>query len=282
LWSETTSLVRDAAAASGQGLDQIGIWACLEGGWRLTSSRGRGILEAGGFAVIDLAEPMEMFPISREGQDVVFWGPRLGFGREGAELMLANGGIFPPNGGRVGLLNCAFAWSGARMNVATPSEFGDVMGLLTGLSTAALTSGDSRADALRGRRATPLARARAFIDAHLKSRELNPEMIAGTVGVSRARLYRLFEPYGGISLYIRRRRLGRLYADLQRLEYSDVPTARLALSWGFGSASAFEKAFTQTYGITPAAHRRGTTSAIARLDTKAEAPSMSDLIRLIL
>ncbi len=65
-----------------------------------------------------------------------------------------------------------------------------------------------------------------------------------------SRLYRLFEPFGGISSYIRRQRLLRTRDALS--DSSDTrPIARIAEQWGFFDASAYSRTFRYEFGISP-------------------------------
>ena len=52
---------------------------------------------------------------------------------------------------------------------------------------------------------------RRMIDANLHDRSLGPDFLCRTLGISRAKLYRMFEPLGGVSFYIQQRRLTRAY-----------------------------------------------------------------------
>ena len=55
---------------------------------------------------------------------------------------------------------------------------------------------------------------RRFIDRNLAAPKLGPEMIAASFGLSRSTLYRLFEPTGGLSAYIRDVRMRRAYEEI--------------------------------------------------------------------
>jgi len=57
---------------------------------------------------------------------------------------------------------------------------------------------------------------RRFIDRNLKSPELSPEMIARNFGLSRASLYRLFEPGGGID------HLANAHALMRRVDRGEI------------------------------------------------------------
>jgi AraC-like DNA-binding protein len=94
-----------------------------------------------------------------------------------------------------------------------------------------------------------LARARQFIDQHAgESLEINA--VASAACVSRATLYRLFQPFGGVSEYIWRARL-----ELARRRLSD-PSIRgnigaIAGDAGFESGAHFSRRFVQAYGFSP-------------------------------
>ena len=98
--------------------------------------------------------------------------------------------------------------------------------------------------------ATLLGRARRLIDGKLASPDLTSEMLCAELGVSRSRLYRLFEPLGGIASYIRRQRLLRIRAALSD-SMDGRSISRIAGQWGFVDASAFSRAFRHEFGISP-------------------------------
>lgn len=95
-----------------------------------------------------------------------------------------------------------------------------------------------------------IERARRLIDLRLAQADLTPETLCTELGVSRSRLYRLFEPFGGISAYIRRQRLLRTREGLS--DSSDMrPIARIAEQWGFLDASAYSRTFRHEFGMSP-------------------------------
>ncbi|MCO5063891.1 MAG: helix-turn-helix domain-containing protein [Rhizobiaceae bacterium] len=98
--------------------------------------------------------------------------------------------------------------------------------------------------------ATLLARARRLIDSRLTDHELSPEMLCASLGTSRSRLYRLFEPLGGVASYIRKRRLLRTRDALSDIA-DGRSIARIAEQWGFLDASAYSRTFRNEFGISP-------------------------------
>jgi AraC family transcriptional regulator len=74
-------------------------------------------------------------------------------------------------------------------------------------------------------------------------------------GFSRSHFMRLFQAAVGFSVteYVRRRRLSRAAEDLA----AGRSVLDVAIEWGYGSQAAFTRAFTRTFGLSPAAYARG-------------------------
>jgi AraC-like DNA-binding protein len=96
-----------------------------------------------------------------------------------------------------------------------------------------------------------------YIDANLNARNLNPANLAQAFGLSRASLYRLFEPVGGVASYIRVRRLERVRETIKEPGLMNRRIAPAAYSSGFKSIAAFNRAYRQAFGETPRQSRRG-------------------------
>jgi AraC-like DNA-binding protein len=92
---------------------------------------------------------------------------------------------------------------------------------------------------------------RHHIDQNLRSPALGVEHLAMTFGLSRASLYRLFEPVGGVASYIRKSRLNRTYQDIVAAEYSNRRIGPIAYRMGFKNLSAFNRLFKAAYGVSP-------------------------------
>ena len=118
--------------------------------------------------------------------------------------------------------------------------------------------------------ATVLERARRLIRANLSAPDLGPDKLCRDLGVSRSRLYRLFEPLGGVMRYIQRQRLLAAHAMLSRPDGS-AHILQIAESVGFMDASGFSRAFRQEFGYTPREARDAASIGIPR----APAPNRS-------
>ncbi|GLS43626.1 helix-turn-helix domain-containing protein [Methylobacterium brachythecii] len=99
-----------------------------------------------------------------------------------------------------------------------------------------------------------IALAEQAIRNNLASPDLTPEMIANEIGVSRATLYRMFAPYGGIMRSVQERRLLAIRAALSDpLETRRL--SRLAADHGFSGNVHFSRSFRAQFGITASEFR---------------------------
>lgn len=88
----------------------------------------------------------------------------------------------------------------------------------------------------------------AHIDANLHDDALSPNSICADLGLSRATLYRLFKPVGGVAEFIRVRRLETAMRLLVAPQNRHVGIAEIAFGCGFKSLSSFSKAFRNHFG----------------------------------
>ncbi|MEG3639874.1 helix-turn-helix domain-containing protein [Magnetococcus sp. PR-3] len=108
-----------------------------------------------------------------------------------------------------------------------------------------------------------LLQARNYIEQNLCSEKLTPQAIALGLGLSRASLYRLFEPLGGVAAYIRNRRIKRAFRLLVSPPNPDAVQriTDVAFAVGFNDVAQFSRLFKDQYGITPSeARKQGTKS----------------------
>ncbi|MGV9674868.1 helix-turn-helix domain-containing protein [Nocardia sp. NPDC003482] len=101
-------------------------------------------------------------------------------------------------------------------------------------------------------------RVKAYIEQHLSDPALSPNDIAAAAHISTRYLHKLFQAENeSVALYIRRRRLTRVRAELLERRWAHLSIATLAHRNGFGDISGFHRVFRATYGISPGALRRG-------------------------
>lgn len=119
-------------------------------------------------------------------------------------------------------------------------------GLINGLLT---TRPDEEQRAALDRATLPAMQ--QFIERHLHDPELGTAMLCRTFHCSRARLYRLFKPLGGIARHIRDRRLQRCFDQLVLADGNVPPINAVAGSCGFHDPSHFHRVFKARFRMTP-------------------------------
>ncbi|WP_085597933.1 MULTISPECIES: helix-turn-helix domain-containing protein [unclassified Pseudomonas] len=119
------------------------------------------------------------------------------------------------------------------------------------VSAALAPSAQSLAEAEGPINRTLLQRVRRFIEAHLRSAELSPQLICREVGISRAQLYRLFAEESGVVAYIQQCRLDRVRRILESPLGANQRISALAFDHGFKSESHFSRVFRQAFGYSP-------------------------------
>lgn len=101
-----------------------------------------------------------------------------------------------------------------------------------------------------------LMQIKRFIDANLHSEFLTADAIARQNGVSRSKLYTMFERHGGVAAYIRTRRLQHAFHMLRDPSRRHRPLYDIALEAGYNNDAAFCRAFKNHFEITPGEVRR--------------------------
>lgn len=118
---------------------------------------------------------------------------------------------------------------------------------------AACLNGAGRA--ARGKPVAPmppvLQRIKRYILDHLHDPTLAPDTIAIRLGVSRSRLYEIFEPEGGVLTYLRVMRLKAAFDALRDPHQAGRPIEDIALAAGYRNSAMFCRAFKCMFDVTP-------------------------------
>lgn len=90
----------------------------------------------------------------------------------------------------------------------------------------------------------------AHVEAHLLDPGLSQEALCRAFHMSRATLYRLFQPLGGVAAFVQERRLARIHAALlDPARHHHL--GRLSEEHGFASQSHMSRAYKARYGTSP-------------------------------
>lgn len=122
---------------------------------------------------------------------------------------------------------------------------------------------------------------RRYIEQHIALTELGPDHLCKMFALSRASLYRLFEPIGGVTDYIRTRRLRAAFDMLANDTNRSV--GEIAYACGFSDISAFSRAFRHQFGMSPSEVREiGDRGPLARHTAeKQSGASVHDWLRTV-
>jgi AraC-like DNA-binding protein len=156
-----------------------------------------------------------------------------------------------------------------RANAISSEEMDALCDGVVALIVNALTPAFARLTTSDARSSASLAIIRRHIDQHLTQPGLNADSLAKRFGLSRASLYRLLEPVGGVAGYIRRARLERAHQELMTNENASRRIGPIAYSVGFRNVSAFNRLFKAHYGVSPRQARERTPHFAPALPTPA-------------
>ncbi|MES0883267.1 helix-turn-helix domain-containing protein [Roseibium sp. SCP14] len=97
---------------------------------------------------------------------------------------------------------------------------------------------------------------RRFISANLVNPELGPNFIMRSLGISRSRLYALFESDGGVAAYVRNQRLRLIKLRLADPSHDRFSIQQLMFEAGFASSASFSRLFRQQFGMSASEFRQ--------------------------
>lgn len=241
---------RTAQTIARSGIDTLSLLVYAEGGCGL-HIEGRSVeLHVGDICVLDMTRRHALRAPDHKSLSIVM--PRALLAPHVADIDGLHGLILR----RSTPLN-ALLFGHLRTLYAEAPALGLSEGRAAARATAALVaafagaSADGRDAIAQTAAAASLQAARRTIEANLHDPNLGPEFVCRRLGMSRARLYRLFEPIGGVSHYIQQRRMTHVYQALTDPAYACERVAAIAARSGFSSVSVFSRAFRRAYGVSP-------------------------------
>lgn len=144
-------------------------------------------------------------------------------------------------------------------------------------------SADTQETAAAAKRGALLLTIKRYIDASLADPGLlTVDRITREFHVSRATLVRMFEPLGGLTGYIRERRMFRCFAEITSPAHGHRAISGIAYSWGFSNEAAFSRAFRRVFDMSPReARSEGTLAQVAaqRGRSGSNGPTVAQWIR---
>lgn len=247
---------RTAAHIARGGMDHYHITLCLNGQMRFSSGRRDIALRPGDICLIDMAQPNRTV-LTGEGDDcsrlVALIVPRPVLAPRLAHPDSATAILLPQADRRARLLADQFAAlcqqpddAGVATEMQAAAEaMCDVIAEVAGRSA------DAHGTAGRAERRMLLAAIKLHIDARLETGAVSAENLGRRFHLSRASLYRLFGPDGGLARYVQDQRLNRALRLLIAPDTRGNRLIDLAVDLQFSGDSTFVRAFRRQFGMTP-------------------------------
>jgi AraC-like DNA-binding protein len=242
-------LFRTPHAIGGRLLDQFGFRLVVSGTTEIATSRGAAIARPGDFQVIDLQKPAQLAcgTGTETFSEITLWLPRPRLQALIGDEHHLHGSVLRAEQPAVRVLASALQSAVAEGDRLSASVIDD---LSTGFAALAAAAG-RQASSLVAAPQDSLVVICRYIESNLGSRDLGVAALVRTFGLSRASLYRLFEPVGGVAAYIRSRRLERAHQEICTAGLDSRRIAPIAYQSGFKSIAAFNRAYRETYARTP-------------------------------
>ena len=252
---ERANLVGRPFVAGGRSPDHLGFCLLLDGAIEAQADSAPVIAEAGDIVLLDLREPMRLVFGAQGSTTSAFtlWVPRAHLPtqlstRSGIHGLLAKA-ISPG----ITVAAAAFRALLTQLDSITVEEMDELVAGVVALSGNAigLCAASKASQPKPPAPLDTLVTLCRYVEDNLSARDLGAAELAATFGLSRASLYRLFEPVGGVASFIRERRLARAHHKLTRPGLQNLRIGPIAYQTGFHSIAAFNRAFRAAYGETP-------------------------------
>lgn len=275
--SSPTLFVRGHREIARSGLDCITVLTYLSGGFVLQADGSESEVRNGDIALLDMTRPSVL-------RTTAFTHVAITLSRSMIEPLVAHPGGLHGCILRAGTpLNTVLAGAMLTLHATSPElssaeRHAASHGIAALVASAAGSSREGRDRLARTAARLSLNALRRMIEDNLADPALGPDWLVRRFGISRATLYRLFEPLGSVRHYIQQRRLARAYQSLIGAHPTDERVSALAARFGFSSNAVFSRAFKDRFAMSPSALRAITA---ARRDDEALAPSGKDAFREI-
>ncbi|THD58088.1 AraC family transcriptional regulator [Phenylobacterium sp.] len=232
------------------GLDHICVLIYTQGGCSLDLEGRSAEVHAGDACFLDLSRPVTLRAPDYASLTLIL--PRATLQAYVADLDALHGRILrkshPLNAMLVSHLQMLFAQA-PTLNAADGAVAAKGAAALVAAFVGA--SEDGRDLIARSKPAATLPTFRQHIEKHLGDLDLGPDSLCQRFGVSRATLFRAFEPMGGVRRYILQRRLARARRLIVDPADAHRRVGSIALQCGFGNTSVFSRAFQSAFGLSP-------------------------------
>lgn len=225
--------------------DHVGIQLFLSGRNQCENGGRDFVLDPTGIFAVNLGYEVDALCSDAEVLSIVL--PRERISEDLPALADARGQLFDAGSTSGKLLGGFLHLLRTTMPGATAEDAPVLSEALIGLLRTLLGGDTNSAEAHAGVRAA----VQKHIDRNLGMRNLGTESICAHFQMSRATLYRILKPSGGVREYIQRRRLMAVFRALASPANMERGIFEIALDYGFGNPSHLSTRFRDHFGMTP-------------------------------
>lgn len=254
-WSTGNRFVRSKSKIAGSGPDHYIVQLLVRGKSAVTGGAPEGDWPVGSVRLLDMTRPVETRADAFENLSLIL--PRSALDPLLSTPADLHGIVLAPQSNGAIILSGFMRTLADRAALLTPPEAEAMSQAAAALVASSFgPSALGRDTARSAGAAVTRAMVQGFIEARLGDRGLNATPICTHFGLSRATLYRLFEPLGGVNAYVRTRRLNRAYRALRGALNSQTRVSTIASDLGFQSLASFSRDFRARFGVSPRDVRR--------------------------
>jgi len=249
-YSSAETLDRTARTIARSNIDHISLTVHTQGGFSLDAEGRATELRTGDICVLDMTRRSRLR--SSEYKSLTLVLPRTSLEPHVADLDALHGKILPRSNPLNAMLTAHMRSLRAQApSLAMAEIHAAAQGTTALIAAFAGASSDGRETIAHVAARASLDACRRMIEANLNDPRMGPEFLCAKLGVSRAKLYRMFEPLGGVTLYIQRRRLMRAYRMIVDPAHAHERIGVIAARCGFDDVSVFSRAFRQAHAMSP-------------------------------
>lgn len=252
--SSALAFDRDIALVAASGLDHLLVQLYVEGGFDGMAADQPVHVSAGDIVIFDLAHGLATQASDFTNISVLV--PRAFFAHLYDNISRLHGLVLPAHGALAAMLGSYMRTLVDRLPTLAAGDAQVAARSTIALMTTMLTGQDDRRAPANPVALSPFRKVSREIDRRLREPSLDAISLAQGLGMSRATLYRAFQPVGGIADYIRRRRLAVAAIILANPDNQRRKIGEIALECGFATESAFNRAFKNAFGLAPGRARR--------------------------
>lgn len=247
--SSAMAFDRPPALVATGGLDHLLVQLYVEGGFSGMADDRPVTIRPGDIVVFDLTRTLNTK--ASDFTNISLLIPRPFFEATHDDVGALHGTTLPADRPMTSVLASYIKAFAERLPALSPTEAGTAAKATAGLATTILSIGATPARTARTPISSPFRAITFEIEARLQDPMLDADMLATALNMSRATLYRVFEPIGGIADYIRRRRLTAAVVLLADPAQRRRKISEIAFGLGFTSESSFTRAFKLAFGVSP-------------------------------